>query len=285
VSLVPRKWRRRDRSLLLHPEHQVYFLIHVLLFVGGLLVAQLGGQIWLVIGTSVAATGICGWAIFLWLRITEQSTQGQRRIQGLGLTDAFAARSVPIRPEYERRFISARQQIDFLGFGLRALREDFGDQVETWLRRVPVRILLVDPEAPTPGWSYAYQRDREELNSPGSIATDVVNFLRAMEPVKNRFLELLHIRLYTCLPAINVCRIDDEIFWGPYVLGAQSRNTPTFLVSRTGTLFNVLRSHYEQIWTDPRYSRDGFQRTEQGFRPVVIQPTIPDQTDYRGMNT
>ncbi|MFY1668820.1 hypothetical protein ACN27G_02505 [Plantactinospora sp. WMMB334] len=282
---MPTKWRRRVRSPLPHPEHQVYLLVHVLLFVVGLLVAQLDGQIWLAIGTSVSATGICGWAIFLWLRITEQSTQGQRRIQGLGLTDAFPARSVPIRPEYERRFVSARQQIDFLGFGLRALREDFGDQMDTWLRRVPIRILLVDPDAPTPGWSYAYQRDVEESNSPGSIATDVVNFLRAMEPVKNRFPERLHIRLYTCLPAINVCRIDDEIFWGPYVLGAQSRNTPTFVVSRTGPLFDVLRSHYEQIWTDSRYSRDGFQRTEQGFRSVVIQQALPDQSDYRGRST
>jgi hypothetical protein len=255
------------------PEQQVYLLIHILLFAAGLLIAQIGGALWAAIGTSVAATGICGWVIFFWIRSTERSSGGRLRIQQLGIIDAFPARSVPIRPEYEMRFNRARQQIDFLGFGLRALREDFGPQMARWLEAVPVRILLVDPERPLSSWTYADQRDREEANPLGSIGRDVRAFLQFAAPLKNRYRNRLDIRLYSCLPAINVCRIDDEIFWGPYVVGAQSRNTPTFLVARSGTMFDVLSNHFQLIWENDEYSRDAF---DSGHESSVVPVLLPD---------
>jgi hypothetical protein len=137
----------------------------VLLFVSGLAIAQTGGPIRIAIGTSVSATGVCGWAIYFWIRVTDNSTQALARIRQIGIIDAFPARSVPIRPEYERRFNAARDQIDFLGFGLRALREDFGDSFSAWLNHTRIRVLLVDPEAPSSELTYADQRDREEGNS------------------------------------------------------------------------------------------------------------------------
>jgi hypothetical protein len=267
------KWTYRTKGFgrllsALRPENYIYLLAHVILFIGGLLIAQVGGATWVAIGTSVSATGICGWVIFFWIRTTEDSVRGTRRIQQLGITDAFRARSVPIRPEYEVRFSEARQQIDFLGFGLRALREDFGDQMPDWLRRVPLRILLIDPETPHPAWTYVAQRDLEEGNSHGSIRRDVATFLAFMAPLKHRFPTQLNIRLYSCLPSINICRIDDEAFWGPYLLGAQSRNTPTFVVSRYGAIFDVLTSHYDLMWSDQRYSRDAFVKTGDTYQPV-----------------
>lgn len=263
----------RRLKILLRPEHQVYLLIHILLFVGGLFVALLGGPLWIAIGTSISATGVCGWAIFFWIRLNE-TTQGElTRIRQVGITDAFPARSVPIRPEYERRFNSARRHIDFLGFGLRALREDFGDDFSAWLQRVHIRILLVDPDAPASTWKYTSQRDHEENNSPGSIHNDVCQFLNFLTPVKTAFPSRLQVRLYTCLPALNICRIDEELFWGPYVLGRQSRNTPTFLTTRPGLLFGVLSDHYEAVFSD-RFSRDAYTNDEGVYKPAINTFTL-----------
>jgi hypothetical protein len=143
-----------------------------------------------------------------------------------------------------------------------------------WLIRVPIRILLIDPEKPTPTWTYVEQRDREEGNSHGSIMNDVTNFLHFMAPLKNRFPDRLNIRLYSCMPSINICRIDDEAFWGPYLLGAQSRNTPTLLVSRYGVMFDTLADHYNLMWDDERYSRDGFHQQGQVFESVFERTGI-----------
>ncbi|WP_155352984.1 hypothetical protein [Acrocarpospora macrocephala] len=90
-----------------------------------------------------------------------------------------------------------------------------------------------------------------------------------MTPLKNKYPKRLEIRLYSCLPALHVCRIDNEIFWGPYIMGAQSRNTPTFLVSPAGVMFDILAEHYNQIWTDPRFSRIGFQKVNRQYIPIV----------------
>jgi hypothetical protein len=263
---------RRLKLQLIRPDHQVYLLAHVLLFIGGLLIVQIGGPIWIAVGTSVSATGICGWAIFFWIRLSEEAAQGMNRIRQIGLIDAFPARSVPIRSEYESRFNAARRGIDFLGFGLRALREDFGSDFARWLEGIPIRILLVDPQAPHPGWHYVSQRDIEESNSPGSIEQDVQQFLQFLTPIKNLYPDRLQVRLYSCLPALNVCRIDDEIFWGPYVLGVQSRNTPTFLTGRFGVLHNLLEAHYESVFSD-QFSRDAYTHGLNGFVPVVGQQT------------
>ena len=63
------------------------------------------------------------------------------------------------------------------------------------------------------------------------------------------------VRLYKCLPSVNIFRIDDELFWGPYLIREQSRNTPTFIVRKGGILFDTLAKHFNTIWSDPELSR------------------------------
>jgi hypothetical protein len=50
------------------------------------------------------------------------------------------------------------------------------------------------------------------------------------------------------LPAINLLRADHEIFWGPYLMGQQSRNTPTLIAQRGGFLFDALKAHFDALW-------------------------------------
>src|SRR5207249_4989496 len=103
----------------------------------------------------------------------------------------------------------------------------YGDAFPAWSARTQVRVLLLDPEYPRRDQSYAQQRDKEERNQHGAIARDAREFIRQTANLaagNNRF----RIRLYRCLPSVNVFRIDDTLFWGPYLMGAQSRNMPTF---------------------------------------------------------
>lgn len=264
----------------LRPEHWIYLLAHILLFLGGILISLLGNQFWVAVGTSIAATGVCGWVIYFWIRINETSQGQLDRIRKIGITDAFAARSVPIRSEYERRFNAAKNGIDFMGFGLRALREDFGSDFDHWLKRIEIRILLLDPERPIAGWTYADQRDREEGNGIGSIRNDIEQFLSFLAPLKDRHPEHLDVRLYSCLPALNVCRIDDEIFWGPYILGMQSRNTPTFVSTPThGIMFTILKDHYDTAFSG-NHSREGFEFIDGKHKPAINgRPEIEEHGD------
>lgn len=261
---LPKEWIR--------PDQYVYLLIHIVIFLLGLLIAYTGNPLLVAIGTSISATGVTGWAIFFYIRTIEDDAEFRKSLHKLGIIGGYSARSVPIRSQYEGRFAAAREQIDFCGFGLRALREDFRAQFPQWISHCKVRILLIHPDAPgsVPAWTLANQRDLEEGNEVGRIRADVVQFLASCRELKRTCPDRFDIRLYTCIPAVNVCRIDDEIFWGPYLVGEQSRNTPTILVGKGGDVFQAMAAHFDRIWTDPKLSTAAYKCRRNGqFESVV----------------
>lgn len=50
-------------------------------------------------------------------------------------------------------------------------------------------------------------------------------------------------------------RVDDDLFWGPYLVGKQSRNCPTFIARRGGVVFQRFMNHFDEIWDNPNFSR------------------------------
>lgn len=241
----------------LSPVNWTYLSVHALIFVGGISLYQIGSLLFTAVGTSLVATGIAGWVIFFWIRANEERTNALRALDDVGIVNAFAAaRSVPIRHEYESRFASSREQISIMGFGLRALREDFGDRFPEWARRTRVRVLLLDPEAPGGSVSYADQRDLEESNPLGSIRRDVIAFLAFTNDLRKAHPDSFQVRLYKCLPSVNVCVIDHEAFWGPYFVGQQSRSTVTFACRKGGHMYDALVRHFDLIWDGHSLSRE-----------------------------
>lgn len=235
-------------------RHWVYLLLHVIVFMAGILFVQEAGAIASGIGASLIAAAIAGWVLFVWVLINQDQARRLDVLAKFGLVDAFPGRSTQIKDQYDRRLAGARQSIDVLGFGLRQLREDYHDEFASWAARARVRILLIDPQAPEPTRTYAMQRDAEEGNASGSISTDVQEFLDRTAAVRAQHPDRFQVRLYTALPSINVFRVDDELFWGPYLVRRQSRNTPTFLVRRGGGLFDRVIEHFESLWNDDQLS-------------------------------
>ncbi|TDC66357.1 hypothetical protein E1200_16810 [Actinomadura sp. GC306] len=238
----------------LTPSSWIYLLVHALVFFVGVSLMAIDHPVALAVATSLMATGLAGWVVFFWVRQNEVTARSLQNLAKLGIVDGFHYRSVPIRNEYEPRFLGARREISIMGFGLRALREDFGSQFASWAGSAKVRILLIDPDAPGSGCSYADQRDAEEGNHTGSIRSDVEAMLRFTERLRREQPENFQIRLYTCIPSINVCVIDDEAFWGPFLSKRQSRNTMTLLCRRGGHMYAALAEHFEAVWSDPALS-------------------------------
>jgi hypothetical protein len=241
--MAPRRW--------FTPTSWVYILAHVVLFLAGFALLRGGGTIRQSIGASLIAAAITGWVIFVYVRSSEHRIEALEILSRFGFVTAFEARAARIKPEYDQRLAGAKEHIDIMGFGLKALWEDYHHQFAEWKGRTQVRILLIDPHS-----LYAQQRDLEEQEIEGSIRNSVKRFLRETETLrselgKHRF----EVRLYTCLPSVNIFRVDDEMFWGPYLIHAQSRNAPTFVVRRGGELYRRLLEHFETIWSDETLSR------------------------------
>lgn len=232
------------------PAWILYAGSHVILVLLGFLIVSGSGTstLWFAVGASLIAAGITGLTTFGYILVTDGVRERLQNLLAFGFVGAFDARSVRIKKEYEGRLERARASVDVLGFGLNALREDFSSEFKKWKQRAKrIRILLIDPKYPADQYSYANQRDREENHPEGTIANEVVLFIKAALPHATKT-GPLQIRLYRCLPTINIFRIDNEVFWGPYLAGEPSRNSPTFIVRRGGILFDRLTEHFDRIW-------------------------------------
>ena len=233
----------------------IYLCLYVVVFLLGVVFVQRGGAVWVSVGTSLVAAGIAGWVLFLHVWISESRMERLELLRQVGFVGAFSVRSTGIKAQYDTRLRRASTNIDIMGFGLRALRQDYAKDFPVWAARAEVRILLLDPRVPKEDESFADQRDREEGDDPGTIRADVRAFVRAVAPLLRDPNLKFKLRLYRCLPSINLFRIDGELFWGPYLVREASRNLPTFLIDNGGSLFPVLTRHFDAVWSDDQLSQ------------------------------
>jgi hypothetical protein len=236
------------------PLGGVWVLSHlVMILVGSLALSAKGFQA--AVGTGVAegiggglvATGVAGISLFLYIASSDALRARTEMFSRAGLLAVFTGRSVRIREQYQER-LSRAQEIDLIGYGLSSFKQDFLDDFVMWSHRGRVRILLPDPDFPSPDLSLVDQRDREENHSVGRTRSDIEAFEKAVFELKGLKKSNFQVHRVRCIPSINVLRIDDDIFWGPYLMHQQSRNTPTLLVTRGGYLFSALEDHFDALW-------------------------------------
>jgi hypothetical protein len=232
---------------------------HIFLILVGLLIMTTEGELLLglvfgqSVGSSLVATGVTGLVLYLYVRSTDTLSDRLRILSSAGITNVFQHRSVRIKEQYDRRLNNAKR-IDLIGYGLSAFREDYLQEFASWSRRADIRVLVIDPDFPSKSKSLADIRDAEEKRPIGEIRKAVESFERELAGLANLDRARFQLRRMATIPAINLLRIDDEIFWGPYLMAEQSRNAPTLLVRRGGFMFDVLVNHFEATWTSSTQS-------------------------------
>ncbi len=235
------------------PTRLVYFLAHIILVLFGALVTLASGYVssdWqqsllFAVGTSIVAAGLCGMVVWVYLARTQEGVDRLKVLDVSGMDWIYPSRAAQIRTEYAGRLQKAGSAIDIIGFGLKDFKRDYLMDLEDLSRKAKVRILLLDPSSP-----YAGQRDLEENQSVGVIAAEAAEFVKAFKARYGAGTDRLEVKLYSSLPEVNIFRIDDEIFWGPYLAGRASGNTITMRVKRGGYAFEALDAHFDRVWND-----------------------------------
>lgn len=240
------------------PTNLLWFFGHLfLLLIGSALLGtdhlfNLGKAATEGIGASLVAAGVTGEILFLYVLASDSTRARLELFTRAGLLKVFPHRSVRMREEYDGRLKKARE-IDILGFGQSSFRQDYSDQFKDLSSRALLRILLIDPSFPTSECSLANLRDLEEGNSLDQIRKDVEAFINTAKKISGLDKSRFKIRLCRTIPSVSVFRIDNVIFWGPYFVKEQSRNSPTILVQQ-GPLFDRLKGHFDQIWSSEQFS-------------------------------
>lgn len=245
-----------------NPSNIIYLLVQALLFFVGAFIMNsddianwIGNTVAEGIGISLVATGIAGTAVYLHVKSVTQLKEIVSAVISAGILHVFPARSARIRDQYDERLRKAKE-IDVLALGLSNFRQDYHSELEEWCRNTDIRILVLDPDFPDKLFSYSKQRDVEEGNPEGQIRSDVETFIAEFRDLVEQYPDNFQIRKYKVLPTVNILRVDDEMFWGPYIIEKASRNMPTFIVKKGGYLFRALENHFEAIWSNDKYSQD-----------------------------
>ncbi|WP_125039046.1 hypothetical protein [Nocardioides sp. LS1] len=231
----------------------VYYLAHVVLILIGAILCAIGSDVAAAIGTGLIATGAAGAVIYVYVARTDGVRYRLESLWTSGVERIYVQRAAQIRQEYDDRLGRAHSQIDIIGFGLKDFRRDYLDKLGTMSSRAHIRILLLDADS-----AYAAQRDSEEEQTPGVIQSEVAEFLKqynnryGSEPGFNT--GRLQVRTYKSLPTVNIFRIDDDLFWGPYLSGRASSNTLTVRIRRGTSIFDQLEAHFADIWS--RFSEE-----------------------------
>jgi hypothetical protein len=243
----------------LTPTNLIWLFAHLFLFVIGIFFLNadhlfgFSKGVTEGIGSGFLATGVAGEILFLYVMVSDATRTRLELITQAGLLKIFPHRSVRMREEYDARLKEAKE-IDVLGFGQSSFRQDYSSQFNELSTHAIVRIILIDPDFPSPQCSMADLRDREEGNHNNQIRGDVAEFIRVIRQISGLNKSRFNVRLFRAIPSVSIFRIDNTIFWGPYFLGQQSRNTPTLLVQRGGFLFDRLKDHFDHIWASDKYS-------------------------------
>lgn len=238
----------------LNPTTITWASLHVVLVLVGLLIINvdsvnrvLGVEVATGLGVSIMAAGVVGIFLFLYVALSETTRSRLQAFSDAGLDAAFNYRSVRIKGEYDKRLERARR-IDVVGYGLGSFLEDYSKDFARWSRQAKVRVVAINPSSPTNDVSYADDRDIEEGRDSGKTKADVERLIKSISENSDINKKNFELRLFTSIPSVNIMIIDDEIFWGPYLLAEQSRNTFTLSVKKGGFMFDALENHFSQIW-------------------------------------
>lgn len=229
-------------------------LLHIIMVLVGLLVMhwqiinqQIGVELAAGLGVSIMSTGVVGLILFLYVVLSDTTRSRLKALNEAGLDAVFSFRSVRMKSEYDRRLADAKR-IDVVGYGLGSFLEDYASEFGKWSKQAKVRLVVVNPKVSKGTTSFADLRDIEEGRNPGKTTADVSRLIRTIQADRKIDRSNFEVRLMDAIPSINVMIIDDEIFWGPYLLATQSRNTFTMTVRRGGYMFEALEGHFKKLW-------------------------------------
>jgi hypothetical protein len=205
------------------------------------------------IGSGMVASGLA--ALILVLYQIASSAVEQREQDVLEVANEIGLRGYyPHRPAFgldaeEPSFYGARriQILELTGHTI------FGKiQKGEWGRRcheATIQVLLQDPLHPPGPWTFLNHRDYEEGNSIGTDLDQVYSFITKFG-MKEQFSGggSWELRLTRAIPTICYFRIDDCIYWAPYLAQVFGDRSPHMRVDRGGKLFEVLERHFDRLW-------------------------------------
>jgi hypothetical protein len=205
------------------------------------------------IGSGMVASGLAALILTVYQiasnSVTENEEDLHRVAKVMGLRKVHTRRP-DFRMDGENDHLSGARIVEVLAITAHSLFPNI-DRGE-WAEKCPkaiVRVLLLHPFYPPGSWSFANQRDLEEEHWIGTDAMQINDFVRKFGVIsKFKGGGSFELRLARRMPTLSYFRIDDHIYWAPYLARTYGPSTPHIEIERGGVFFEVLEQHFERLW-------------------------------------
>jgi hypothetical protein len=206
------------------------------------------------IGSGMVASGLAALILVLY-QIASSAVEGQDEgvlgvSKRMGLSGYYSSRPAFGFDKSDFSFKGARtiQVLELSGHTLFA-----GIEPDEWESQsgagATIQILLQDPQYPPGPWTFPNNRDYEEGNAIGNDLDEIYAFIDKFG-IKSEFPRggYYELRLTRAMPTISYFRIDDCIYWAPYLPRKYGNQSPHMRVDRGGELFDVLERAFDLMW-------------------------------------
>lgn len=246
------KGSRRFRKLI--KKHKilinlvVIFLGIILLLISFLDVPNAVSELSLEIGISVLTSGI----VALFSIIALDSSDEDDTIELLsdwGIESIYYTRS-EMNSHTASALPKMQEEYQQIAFGVRSLRDAYDSLfVEKAKRGVKIRFITMHPDS-----KFLVEREILENKQPGEMRRtiiDLIDWIKKLQKLHRHGEENIQIKFYDSIPLDFYCRIDDNLYIGPYLVYKDSQQTISYRFNSFGKGFKYYTEYFESLWNSP----------------------------------
>lgn len=231
--------------------NQNKYLINIIIILLGIVASILGvvianvtvSQILLNIGLSFVSSGII--SIITIAVIDSNEKEEDKELTSWGLEQIYATRS-EMNSHTATVFPTMKKEYCQIAFGVKSLRDAydslFMDKVKHGLK---VKFITMHPNS-----EFLKERELVENKQKGEIRKTIIDLIKWIEKLQKNAKKAsnIQIKFYDSLPLDFYCKIDDNLYVGPYLYGKESQQTISYRFSPNGKSFNYYVKYFDTLW-------------------------------------
>ena len=234
--------------------NQNKYLINLIIILLGIILSILGivipnetaVQILLNIGLAFVSSGII--SLLTILVIDSKDNDETKELAVWGLEQIYTTRS-EMNSHTALVFPAMKKEYCQIAFGVKSLRDAYdGLFMDKVKRGLKVKFITVHPNS-----IFLEEREKIENKQAGEIRKTIIDLIQWIEKLKSNTKrpDNIQIKFYDSLPLDFYCKIDDNLYVGPYLYGKESQQTISYRFSPNGKGFKYYSNYFETLRNSP----------------------------------
>jgi len=216
----------------------------ILILIGLLQIPEKTSTLLTNIGVSILASGII--ALFTILTLNDENFQIENNLQSKwGIEEIYATRS-EMNSHTASVFPSMKKEYQQIAFGVKSLRDAYNDLfIEKAKKGLKIKFITLHPNS-----IFIQEREKIENKQKGDIRKtiiDLIIWIKKLQGVSKKPSNI-QIEFYDSLPLDFYCKIDNNLYIGPYLYGKESQQTISYRFNSRGKGYDYYTRYFNSLW-------------------------------------